>query len=332
MKNVISYLRIKEWLSSKVTMMMGIFLYFLYLNNNSKHSLMGIAAYFLFVSAFLAISYIVNDFSDIEVDRKAGKQKVIANMKKWQILLSILVIFLIGNVPVLLYCNSKVLAIFLIVITYLGGLAYSTLGIRFKEKGVWGLIECSLAQKCMPLSLIYVMQDLKNMQVYLLIVWMIISFLDGIRYIVIHQIIDLDNDKKGGIVTFVSQKKRNYRKTLIVLLILLIAGVIGILFPIIIDHILISVIFCIAFTLLEFGIYKVLCVFAKKDWICTFDSVPLEAFLNCGMPMLIGICIALRDYYMWIFVGVVLVLSFRLMAVKWNIAKLYYFPDKRKEK
>lgn len=332
MKNVISYLRIKEWLSSKVTMMLGVFLYFSYLNNISKHTLIGLTVYFLFVSAFLAISYIANDFSDIEVDRKAGKHKVITNMKKWHILLSMLLIFLIGNVPVFLYCTGKALTLLLIMTTYLGGLAYSTLGLRFKEKGVWGLIECSLAQKSIPLSLIYVIQDLKGMQIYILIAWMVISFLDGIRYIVIHQIVDLDNDKKSGVVTYVSQKRRNYRKALIVLLILLILGIFLILLPIEIEHILISIVFFLVFGLLEVGIFKVLCVFAQKDWLCTFDSVPLEAFLNCGMPMMVGICSALRAVYMWLYVAAIIALSFRLMVVKWSIAKFYYFPDKRKEK
>ena len=86
MKKVIAYLRMEEWLSSKVTMMLGILMYFLYLSNSStKKSLIDVLIYFLFLGMFLAISYVANDFSDLEIDKKVGKRKVIATMRKWQI-------------------------------------------------------------------------------------------------------------------------------------------------------------------------------------------------------------------------------------------------------
>ena len=86
MKNIISYLRIKEWLSSKVTMMLGIFVYFSYIGKwDGETTIIGLITFFLVVTMFLAISYIANDYSDIEVDKKADKKKVIASMKKWQI-------------------------------------------------------------------------------------------------------------------------------------------------------------------------------------------------------------------------------------------------------
>ena len=152
MKKVIAYLRMEEWLSSKVTMMLGILMYFLYLSNSSaKKSLIDVLTYFLFLGMFLAISYIANDYSDIEVDKKAGKKKDIATMEKWQIWLSLIFLFLIGNIPLVLYCENKITVVILVLFNYVMGLAYSTHGIRFKEKGVWGLIECSIAQRCLPL-------------------------------------------------------------------------------------------------------------------------------------------------------------------------------------
>ena len=76
MKKVIAYLRMEEWLSSKVTMMLGILMYFLYLSNSStKKSLIDVLIYFLFLGMFLAISYVANDFSDLEIDKKVGKSE-----------------------------------------------------------------------------------------------------------------------------------------------------------------------------------------------------------------------------------------------------------------
>ena len=332
MRKVISYLRINEWLASKVIMMLGVFSYFLYMNEIlGLSALIGIGVYFLYVSSFLAISYIANDYSDIEVDKKAGKEKVISKLKTWQIWLSFVLIFIMGNLPLLVYCENKVLVGIFVVVTYILGLSYSTLGIRFKEKGIWGLIECSFAQKCAPLVVIYAMISFNKIQLLMLVGWMIVSFLDGLRYIIIHQVVDLENDLKSGVVTYVMQKKKNYRKLLATLFIFDIVGTFLILLPITCEHIVLSLIVVLLFALLEFGIYKVLNVFAKKDWFCTFDSVPFEAFLNCGMPLLIGVCLAMSNYYIWAYIVLLVLVSFKPICIKFDIAKIFYLQSVRKD-
>ncbi len=328
MKKVISYLRIGEWLSSKVTMMLGIYAYFLYMTDiRGLTSLIGAAVYFLYVSSFLAISYIANDYSDIEVDKKAGKVKVISKLNKYQIWLSFVLIFVLGNVPLLAYCRDKIYAVILVIITYIMGLAYSTLGIRFKEKGIWGLIECSFAQRCAPLAIIYVMLPLNKFHALLLGGWIIVSFLDGLRYIILHQVVDMENDLKSGVVTYVTQKKRNYRNLLATLFILDIIGTFFVLLPIAREHVVISLVIVFLFILLEFGIFKVLNDFAKKDWFCTFDSVPFEAFLNCGMPLLVGLYGATGNPFMWIYVLAVLAISCRSMLIKIKLSGIYFFRN-----
>lgn len=332
MKKIISYLRIKEWLSSKVTMMLGIFVYFSYMANlEEKNTMIGIVSFFLFVAMFLAICYIANDYSDIEVDKKAGKKKVIATMKKWQIWLTLIFLFLFGNIPLVLYCDNKIAVVILVLLNYFMGLAYSTLGIRFKEKGIWGLIECSIAQRCLPLLVIATMIRFNYVEVLLLLGWIIISFFDGLRYIIIHQVIDLENDLKSGVVTYVSQKKKNFRKIIISLLLMELVGTVALLIPVFKEHLIIAALLVVLFGILEFGIYKVINVFANKDWFCTFDSVPLEAFLNCGMPLFLGLCSVCNNHYMLIYIlGLVLICASSMM-VKWNISKIYYFHLKKGE-
>lgn len=142
MKKVIAYLRMEEWLSSKVTMMLGILMYFLYLSNSStKKSLIDVLIYFLFLGMFLAISYVANDFSDLEIDKKVGKRKVIATMRKWQIWMLFIVMFLVGNVPIFFVREDKCLVTILIIVVYILGVSYSAPGIRFKERGLIGLVD-----------------------------------------------------------------------------------------------------------------------------------------------------------------------------------------------
>ena len=238
--------------------------------------------------------------------------------------MSFVLIFIVGNVPLLAYCGNKILTVILVVVTYVLGLSYSTLGIRFKEKGILGLIECSFAQKCAPLVVIYAILPFNKIQLIMLVGWMIVSFLDGLRYIIIHQVVDLENDLKSGVVTYVMQKKRNYRKLLSMLFIFDIIGTFLILLPITCEHIVLSLIIVLLFTLLEFGIYKVLNVFAKKDWFCTFDSVPFEAFLNYGMPLLIGMCLAVNNPFMWIYMLIICVIALKPLMVKIQMASIYF--------
>ena len=86
MKTLIRYLRADEWMSSKVTMMLGTAAYFLCINGRDMlTACRELAVYFLFLAMFLAISYVSNDFSDLEIDKKAGKKKVIAQLPRWVI-------------------------------------------------------------------------------------------------------------------------------------------------------------------------------------------------------------------------------------------------------
>ena len=80
MKKIASYLRIREWLDSKVTFMMGILLFFYFCIGERFETITVVktVAYFLYVSMFLAISYVANDFADMEIDKKSGKVKIIA--------------------------------------------------------------------------------------------------------------------------------------------------------------------------------------------------------------------------------------------------------------
>ena len=123
MKSIISYLRIREWLDSKVTFMMGILLFFYFCIDGYFGTITAAktVAYFLYVSMFLAISYVANDFADMEIDKKAGKTKVIAHMPKWGIWSSLILMAMVGNTPVLVCADNKWVCSIIIILTYFSG-------------------------------------------------------------------------------------------------------------------------------------------------------------------------------------------------------------------
>lgn len=324
MKNVISYLRIREWLDSKVTFMMGILLSFCFcINVEFDEAIVKTAAYFLYISMFIAISYVVNDFSDIEIDKKAGKKKVIADMPKWLVWLSLIVMATIGNFLIIVCSENKVLCIVLIILTYFLGLAYSSMGIRFKERGIWGLVECSFAQRCMPLLLIPVLFDFDSLLMMLLSGWVILSFIDGLRYIIIHQVNDLENDIAAGVNTYVRRKRGNYRKLIIGLLISEIIITFILFIPLWMSKTIIAVTFILLNSGLEYCIYVVIQKYAKKDIFLTYDSVPMEAFYNILFPILIGICMMSTDVRWAVVLLIIIAICIKSFVVKCKIATVY---------
>lgn len=324
MKNIISYLRIKEWLDSKVTFMIGILLLFCFCTNAGfDEATVKTVAYLLYVSMFLAISYVANDFSDIEIDKKAGKKKVIADMPKWLIWFSLIAMAAIGNIFIVICSEKRMLCIALVLLTYFLGLAYSSLGIRFKERGIWGLVECSFAQRCMPLFLIPVLLKFDTSLMILLSGWIVLSFIDGLRYIIIHQVNDLENDVATGVNTYVTKKRGNYRKLIIGLL----TSEIIITFILLIPFWMSKTIFTIAFILMNFGleycIYVVIQKYAKKDIFLTYDSVPMEVFYNILFPILTGLCMASLDMRWVAVLLIITAICIKSFFVKCKIAVVY---------
>lgn len=339
MNKVFRYLRIDEWISSKVTMMLGISAYFICLNKTPVvPALQQLGVYFLFLFALSAIGYILNDYFDMEIDRKAGKKKVIAEMPKWAVWLTVIAIAIIGNAPVFIFAENKLLCLIIVAVNYLFGACYSIPVLRFKERSVWGLIECSLAQHCVPLTFLFLFNRFTTLNLILWGIWFVLSFMNGLRYILIHQYIDRENDRAADVHTFVADGRTGVKKAIVSLCCMESVCSVGLLVPLFMDN-LFNIIVLSAGTLfnisLEFCIYMVLNVYANKDWMVTFDSVPLEAFLNIIMPVMFGVCMVRTSYWAFVFIAFILLCCMKALIIKLKIAYVYVkskLPARRKGK
>lgn len=324
MKRVADFLRIREWIDSKVTMILGAAAYFLCLDKADIVDWFTVLiVYFLFLSMFMALSYVFNDYTDLETDKRAGKTKVIASVPKRLVYVSFAAMILVGDVPVLMLVEKKLLCLCMIVLITMFGLAYSLPGIRFKERGALGLVECSFAQRCFPLVLILFFMDFNKTNLIMWMIWFVLSFVDGLRYILIHQYIDQENDRNTGTHTFVLDKQVNIRRTIVCLCLLEILACTILLIPLTMEYPVIVAVGMVICALLEFCIYKVLNVFAKKDWMVSFDSVPLEAFFNIIMPVMVGICMMKINAWAGIFVVFILACCVRAIKAKKDIVAVY---------
>lgn len=320
--NIMKYLRVKEWYDSKIPMMISVFMYFYFLNTaqyDEGQFLVRFLGYFLYLAAFLAFSYLINDFSDMDVDRRAGKKKLILHVPKGIVVLSMLGLVLIGNIPFLILVHWNPVCILLSWLIYFLGAAYSVKGIRFKEKGAIGLIECSVAQKCVPVLLIPFLVEVDPL---LFTLWVVLLFVDGMRYIIIHQVIDLENDLKTGVSTYISKGKTWYKKCMLAEIILELV-LISVLFTKIVVRHSILWLFVAYYLVNEWIIGTVICVYLQKSWLFTYEAVPMEDLFNVYIPILMLIGIAVKCPYVWFMVPVAAIYLYSGIKCKMVFINIY---------
>lgn len=293
MKKIIDYFRVIEWYDSKIPFMLCGYIFNTILVDD--RDVWGISIkfflYFIYLATFLSFSYLINDFSDMEADKKAGKKKVIFDVDKRVTTFVLILLPICGIVPLWIYLDFNMLFIGLTSIVYFGGAAYSIPLFRFKERGFIGLLECSAAQRCIPLLVIPFLVDSNNVYFAL---WIIISFIDGIRYLVIHQYIDRENDLKAGIRTFVLDYKINAKKLLVSLFVIESAFFLFIFYKLfMINHYIIT--FLVLYIIYERTISIVVTKYMKVEWFCSFLAVPFEDLFNVFLLMIVLLYLDMAD-------------------------------------
>ena len=314
MQKILQLIRIREWFFSKIPFMFIPLFLFLYREGaaGERKSLLLAATYFVYLFFFFSFGYAINDYSDREIDRKVGKTNIMNELTEWQCR-SVLALLIAGCLPMLaLYFSPYLLLLFIFV--YFWGAAYSVRPFRFKERGAAGLLVSSLAQRTIPLfPLLGISEGLWKM----VCVWGALGFLVGLRYILIHQAEDLENDIKSGTRTFVKKNGGSVR-----LLIYLCLGLEGIFLLLLFlwnlkagwQLALLAVYLpqlCIAGGTIRF-IYK-------ENWLTSFLCVPLEDLYNFYLPLILLLALAAGNAAWLLPLLVLLLIGWRPMLEKWKI-------------
>ena len=264
---------------------MSVFLYAVVQEGGVKNQgefLSEYSVFFLFFATYYAFNYLINDYFDKEADRKAGKPKVIQSVPDRVTLLALSALFLLGTVSLWIREEyaPKMIAVSLLV--YLLGISYSVKGLRMKERGLWGLTVSAFAQRNSPVLLASVM---KNMDLLSFWLWMTISFANGLRYILIHQLLDRENDRKAGLHTFVSDKRAGISAAVLTCFFLEILSLLLLFWRVL----------SVPLTWVLIASYLSLCVLnadflthvTKQSWLYSFGNVPLEDFYNLFLPLIL---------------------------------------------
>ncbi len=147
--------------------------------------------------------YLINDFSDRELDRLHGKSNTFENDTQIQALWAVGLILALSVLASLPFWGHPYFllwaGLWLLIATF-----YSLKPIRLKERGTWGIIFVVMAQRVLPLLIIFAVFDFNRWPDGVLLVLYILF--RGLSSDVNHQLSDYRNDLETGTSTFAVQK------------------------------------------------------------------------------------------------------------------------------
>jgi 4-hydroxybenzoate polyprenyltransferase len=190
-----------EWYNSKLPLVALAVMYVTWHESpDPTLALVALGLGLAFAILYLAFGYLINDLSDWEVDIQAGKQRVAHQLGRPFARLVAVVLFVLSLACLAPYWVQPTV-ILQAVACYGLALAYSFPPLRLKERGWWGLMSGSLAQRALPALLA---ATLVAPLIWELGIFALLYLLIGLRWILIHQIEDREHDIATGIHTYVT--------------------------------------------------------------------------------------------------------------------------------
>lgn len=182
----------------------------------SNEAIEFIALSFVTIIGIAGFGYIVNDISDKDQDKKAGKNNHITQLSVINATVILLIMLALALSPWLIF-PTDVLSIVLLFSEVGLFIVYSLPPFRLKEKGLLGVICDSLYAHVVPTALavhtffLIGHSDILSSS-YLILPLLAWQFVLGIRNILYHQTIDYDNDIESGTKTYITSMGDGFGK------------------------------------------------------------------------------------------------------------------------
>jgi 4-hydroxybenzoate polyprenyltransferase len=223
-------IRWNEWGDSKLPFIFLALLLLLMQNPNQYFDLAVLLAILGFSFFYLAFGYVFNDWMDREADRMVGKVKRVQQWSSWQAI-GLLAFFVFASLIFIFPWMSNGAVLIIIGLCYILAITYSGTFLRFKERGWAGVLVASVAQRTLPVCLLYAILGIWDKTT---ILFLILTLLIGFRWMVTHQVDDLERDKATSTRTFATRQNQQYLNSLLVwilnleiLSLLILAGSVG---------------------------------------------------------------------------------------------------------
>ena len=158
-----------------------------------------VVVFFLFSTVMTAFGYLVNDLSDIELDRAQGKRNAFQNTSRKQALLILLAVLAVGSLlgfPFL----SRPGFLLLWLVWVMAASLYSLPPLRLKERGLPGLLATVAAQQTLPAALLFIVfGQLVSWGALILVAYATVR---GFSSDISHQLRDRPTDSRANSGTF----------------------------------------------------------------------------------------------------------------------------------
>ncbi|MCL0034102.1 UbiA family prenyltransferase, partial [Thermodesulfovibrionales bacterium] len=227
LENICKLIRWDEWNISKLSL---IFLVFYYLTFTvSAKGWYIIAIFFNLVGYFcvyMAFGYVINDYSDRAIDKVVGKKKLQFEIPSSRIKLLLFGLCLGGVMISFPLWQKNYMVLSLIIVMYMLAMFYSIPPIRFKERKWLSPIIASLTQRTFPILLCFAIFRQFETDT---ILFALLSLIIGVRWLIVHQIKDYNNDVAANVKTLVVNwgiiKGRKYLFTYVIPLEIALLGI-----------------------------------------------------------------------------------------------------------
>ena len=196
LRRLMTLMRTKEWWD-KIQIVFAAALILLIFTPQPMDFLGSLVVLGLYMSFLGSYGYVINSYADRRQDMKAGKHPEVSHFSNRQLLL-ILCFLALGALGIPLYYNDIKIKI-LGAITFFLATFYSVRPIRFKERGILGIIIPTLPQRPLPfLFFVFLISS------YSILTWFLLGWLTLIGLVVMfaHQLLDFENDKKAQVDTW----------------------------------------------------------------------------------------------------------------------------------
>jgi len=168
--------------------------------NYSNQYLTDVFLFFLLSFFSTSYGYLINDFADRKLDMEQGKPNTFANMSNRQSILSVSIVLGLANLLAIYFFDRSGFVLLWLLWLFLSTF-YSIPPIRLKERGFPGLIVVVLAQRVLPVLLLLLALEYRNiLDMTLLTIYVMLR---GFSSDLNHQMEDYRADNLSDVQTFV---------------------------------------------------------------------------------------------------------------------------------
>jgi 4-hydroxybenzoate polyprenyltransferase len=194
--------RWREWSDSKLPMFLAAMFYAaLRTPDAGLVQLRLMAVLFVVLCLYAAFGHAINDYADLETDRAAGKDRLIARLKE-PTRLALLAGACVAAAAIAALRLDRT-ALILTGAAFLLAAGYSMPPARLKERGLLGWLAAALAQRTLPAAIVFAAFRVWDAAA---IAFLVLGTLIGLRFIIVHQYRDADNDRRSGVRTAATQR------------------------------------------------------------------------------------------------------------------------------